>query len=109
MGDFNNFMQVFYIKLMTQMDKCSYNNYLLTVDNRLSDLSFLGGMVSKLAVEAVQKFIFNQDTPTFKSVNTIIDNFKSWDLELVGQGAQLLLAKLVNYTAPNVKTKAKTY
>ena len=60
-------MQVFYIKLMTQMDKCSYNNYLLTVDNRLSDLSFLGGMLSKLGTEAFQHFGQGFDTPTFKS------------------------------------------
>lgn len=51
MGDFNNFIQVFFIKLMTQMDKCAYNNFLLTVDNRMSSLPFLGGMLSKLGVE----------------------------------------------------------
>jgi len=77
MGDFNNFMQVFFIKLMTQMDKCSYNNFLLTVDNRLSDLSFLGGMLTKLAVETAQKFIMGQETPTYKSIMAIFNNFSS--------------------------------
>ena len=109
LGDFNNHMQVFYIKLMTQMDKCSYNNYLNALDNRLSDLTFLSGMVTKLGVETVQKYLMGQDTPTFKSVETIIEHFKTFDMEQVGMGAQLLFAKLVNYTSPNVKTKAKTY
>lgn len=109
MGDFNNFAQVFFIKLMTQMDKCSYNNFLLTVDNRMSNLSFLGGMLSKLAVETVQKFVFNQDTPTYLSLAKIYSNLLAWNMEEVGKGAQLLVAKLVNYTAPNVKTKATVY
>ena len=71
MGDLNNFAQVFFIKLMDQMDKCSYNNFLLTVDNRLSETAFLGGMLTKLAVEAAQKFFMGQDTPTFIAVNKI--------------------------------------
>lgn len=94
---------------MTQMDKCSYNTFLLTIDNRLSDIAFLSGMLTKLAVESAQKFALGQDTPTYLSIQKIINNFASLNMEEVGKGAQLLVAKLVNYTAPNVKTKAKTY
>src|SRR5947209_2469801 len=71
MGDFNNFAQVFFIKLMTQMDKCQYNDFLLTIDNRMSSMSFLGGMLSKLGVEAFQKFYMGKDTPTFVSAYLI--------------------------------------
>lgn len=109
MGDFNNFMQVFYIKFMDQMDKCSYNNFLMTIDNRLSNLSFLGGMVTKLVVETVQKYAFNMQTPTFKSFELIADNFKDLNMESVGKGFQLLTAKLVNYISPYVKTDPTTY
>jgi len=91
------------------MDKCSYNNFLLTVDNRMSNLSFLGGMLSKLAVESVQKWVLGQDTPTYLALSTIYTNFISWNMEEVGKGAQLLVAKLVNYTAPSVVTKATVY
>jgi hypothetical protein len=109
MGDFNNFIQVFFIKIMTQMDSCSYNNFLLTVDNRLSNLSFLGGMISKLAVESFQYWFLHQTTPTYLAVNDIWNNVESMNFENVGKGAQLLIAKLVNYTAPNVKTSATVY
>lgn len=109
MGDFNNFIQVFYIKYMDQVDKCSFNNFLLTIDNRLSNLSFLGGMVTKLAVETFQKFVQGVDTPTYKSLALIGANFKNPNFVEVGKGVQLLMSKLVNYLAPNVKTDAKTY
>ena len=86
MGDFNNFMQVFFIKLMTQMDKCSYNNFLLTLDNRMSNMAFLGGMLSKLGVEVYQKFIVGQQTPTFLALETIYQNILVLNTEEVGKG-----------------------
>ena len=51
MGDFNNFGNIFLIKLMTQFSKCTYVDFLLAADQRLSSWSFLGGAVTKLAVQ----------------------------------------------------------
>lgn len=108
-GDFNNFAQVFFIKLMSQMNACSYNTFLVAVDNRMSNVAFFSGLVSNLAVESFQHFYLGQSTPTYLSIQYILNNISSLNFEDVGKGAQLLIAKLVNYTAPNVKTPAYTY
>jgi hypothetical protein len=49
--DFYNFMNIFMIKIMDQYDKCSYSEFLLTVDNRLSDVAFVSGLTTRVGTE----------------------------------------------------------
>ena len=49
-GDFNNYINVFLIKLMSAMDSCSYSAFLVYVNNRLNDTSFLSGMIGNISV-----------------------------------------------------------
>ena len=50
-ADFNNYLNIFLIKLMTSMDSCSYTSFMVYVNNRMNDYSFLGGMLANLATQ----------------------------------------------------------
>lgn len=104
-GDFNNLGNVFLIRLMTTYSKCTYTDFLLAVNNRFSSWSFLGGAVTKLAVQLYQY----PTSATYVAFFKIKDNFSAGDWKNVGLGVQLFFSKLVNFQAPRVKTNPSTF
>ena len=53
-GDASNFANIFLIKLMTAMDKCTYTPFLVYIDNRMNDIPFLVGLGSNIVTQLAQ-------------------------------------------------------
>ena len=70
-------MNVFMIKLMDQFDKCSYTEFLLTVDNRLSDYAFVSGLATRIGTELFQYFQLGVSSAMIKSSERIYTNAMS--------------------------------
>ena len=57
-GDFSNYVNIFLMKLMAAMDSCQYTSFMVYVNNRLNDYSFLAGLATNMVV---QLSLYSQD------------------------------------------------
>ena len=105
MGDFYNKLNIFLIKMQLHFDKCNYNNFLMVVDKRLSDYSFMAGMGANLGTQLAQY----DTSAVYVAWNKISTNVGANNWNLVGQGVQLFLSNLFNFQAPRVKGSPKTW
>lgn len=73
------------------------------VDNRMSDLSFVSGMLSKIVMELVMRYGLNYSTSFTSSFNHIGTGFSTGSAYELGKGIQLLIGKLVNFEGPKIR------
>lgn len=115
-SDFMNKISVIGIKFMGQFSDCKTTEFLMALDNRLSNLSFLVGTGSNLAVQAgmaAAKYFgfFNGNSALYSFAmniyNAITDSNQRSGVE-VGKMVTLFLANLVNYKAPNIAVQLET-
>ena len=101
--DFYNYMNTYQIKIFAQWEKCSYFDFLLQIDNRMSNFSFLGGVIAKITAELIQYLAFSKDTSLTTNLILGWNALYGGDWPTLGKQGQMLLSRLVNYYAPSVR------
>ena len=105
MGDLQNFLQVTAMKAMSTFQRCTFNEYMMVADQRLSSIPFASGLAAKIVVQLAQY----PSSPLYVAGNTLSTAFTNKDWTSVGKGTQLLLAKLLDFVAPRIKDTPTTY
>jgi len=102
LGDFYNKLNVLSIKFNTQFSECNYYDFMLMVDNRMSDLSFVSGSAVNMIVQA-----FFQDSGLRKMFTEL--GSANGDYQVIGKAIQGFLSQLMSFEAPRIKEKPTTY
>ena len=125
MGDFYNYGNVFMIKFMDQYYKCSLENFLMTLDNRMSNVSFFTGTLFKLTVDTIVYFLFEfggsgliPEASTFitgigwtTDLKGAIEEFNNANGEAfnLGKATGLIVKTIVDFEAPRIMNSPSTF
>ena len=108
-GDFFNQLQISSIQVLSEFEKCNYNEFLIQFDGVMSHIPEVSGMGANLVTQLTQGLIgYTYDTSVYKSYFLIADAYDKWDWVSIGQGVQLFFSQLTKFEAPDVKQQVVT-
>lgn len=123
-AEFLQSLQDMQIYLMTQFEDCKTTNFLFSLDNRLSDFSFLSGSMSQVGTQIATAATYYslstymeagspiqtamtslwEKSSIYLLYNNTLDYIKASQWENLGKLYTKFLLSIVNYKAPNVNT-----
>ena len=107
-GDFLNQGQVTSIQVISEFEKCGYNEFLIQFDGVMSHIPEVSAMGANLIVQLLTGFK-DDDTAVFKSWEYVSgENWEEKNWMKIGLGVQLFMSQLVKFEAPDVKLNVVT-
>jgi len=100
-GNFIDQAQISSIQVLSEFEKCGYNEFLILFDGVMSQYPELAGMGGNAITQFATGWK-NKDTAMYKSYNMISDSWEKKDWASIGEGVQLFFSQLVKFESPDV-------
>lgn len=106
-GDFFNQAQIASIQVLSEFEKCGYNEYLIQFDDVMSRIPEVSGMGANLATQAIVGFS-DKDTSMYRSYDIFIKAWEDWDWVGIGESVQLFLVSTTKFESADFSQNVVT-